>query len=150
MATSNPLRPTTYLRVYPTINSTFFLLSISPTFVLFSGKLSRPKPLCWAKICSPGPYTQHPWRCSYAHFALGVDADVQLKSCVPIRAKIEISPKGYITLGVKSEIEKIFLICPKLLINAELYGIGPKAEEMDTIKFGKPICNPCGQCCSSY
>jgi hypothetical protein len=79
-----------------------------------------------------------------------VEANVQLKSRIPIGAKVEISSKGSITLGVKAEIEKIFSICPKLLINAELYGIGPKAEEKDTIKFGKPICNPCGQCCSIY
>jgi hypothetical protein len=47
------------------------------------------------------------------------------------------------TLGVMAEIEKIFSICPKLLIiNAELYGIGPKAEEKDTIKIGMLICNP--------
>ncbi len=39
----------------------------------------------------------------------------------------------------KLEIEKIFSICPKLLINAELYG--PKAEKKDTITLGKPICN---------
>jgi hypothetical protein len=51
---------------------------------------------------------------------------------------------------VKAEIEKIFSICPKLLINAEFYGIGPKAEEKDTIKFLKPISNPCGQCCGIY
>jgi hypothetical protein len=30
--------------------------------------------------------------------------------------------KGF-TLGVKAEIEKIFAICFKLLINAELYGL---------------------------
>jgi hypothetical protein len=28
--------------------------------------------------------------------------------------------------------------------------IGPKAEKMDTIKFGKPICNPWHQCSSIY
>jgi hypothetical protein len=31
------------------------------------------------------------------------------------------APKGF-TLGVKAEIEKNFSICPKVLINAELYG----------------------------
>jgi hypothetical protein len=36
--------------------------------------------------------------------------------------KIEISPKGF-RLGVKAEREKNFSICPKLLINAELYGL---------------------------
>jgi hypothetical protein len=39
------------------------------------------------------------------------------------QAKVEInSPKGF-TLGVKAEIEKIFSIYLKLLINAELYGL---------------------------
>jgi len=28
------------------------------------------------------------------------------------------------TLGIKAELEKIISICPKLLINAELYGLG--------------------------
>jgi hypothetical protein len=42
--------------------------------------------------------------------------------------KLKLAPKGF-TLGVKAEIEKkIFSICPKLLRNAELYGlvISPK------------------------
>jgi hypothetical protein len=34
---------------------------------------------------------------------------------------LKSAPKGF-TSGVKAEIEKIFSICPKLLINAELYG----------------------------
>jgi len=56
------------------------------------------------------------------------------------------------TLGVKADIEKNFSICPKLVINAEHYGlaIGPKAEKKDTIKFGRPICNPWDQCSSIY
>jgi hypothetical protein len=33
-----------------------------------------------------------------------------------------MNPKGF-TLGVKGETEKIFPICPKLVINAELYGL---------------------------
>jgi hypothetical protein len=86
-----------------------------------------------------------------AHLTLGVKANVQLKSSIPIDAKVEISPKDF-TLGVKAKIEKNFSICcPKLLINAELYGlcIGPKADQKtkDTImEFGKPICNPLAQC----
>ncbi len=40
----------------------------------------------------------------------------------PIGAKVEIGLKGF-TLGVKAEIEKIFLISPKLLINVELYSL---------------------------
>ncbi len=55
-------------------------------------------------------------------FTLGVRADVQPKSSIPIGGKVEIGPKGC-TLGVKSELEKIFSICPKLIINAELYGL---------------------------
>jgi hypothetical protein len=34
----------------------------------------------------------------------------------------QLSPKGF-TLGVKAEIGKIFSICPKLLMNAEIYGV---------------------------
>jgi hypothetical protein len=51
------------------------------------------------------------------------------------------------TLGVKAEIEKMFSICPKLLINAELYGLvlAPRLKKKDIIEFGKPICNPWGQ-----
>jgi hypothetical protein len=67
--------------------------------------------------------------------------NVQLKSSIPIGAKVEASPKGF-TLGVTAEIEKIFSICPKLLINAELYGLllAPRLKNKDTIEFGKPIC----------
>jgi hypothetical protein len=36
--------------------------------------------------------------------------------------KVDVSPKGF-TLRVKAEIEKIFSICPKLLINDELHGL---------------------------
>jgi hypothetical protein len=57
-----------------------------------------------------------------AHFTLGVKANVQLKSSIPIGAKVEISPKGF-KLGVKAEIGKTFSICPKLVINAEFYGL---------------------------
>jgi hypothetical protein len=46
------------------------------------------------------------------------------KSSIPIGEKVEIIPKGF-PLGVKAEREKkkTFSICPKLLINAELYGL---------------------------
>jgi hypothetical protein len=42
---------------------------------------------------------------SKAHFTLGVGANVQPKSSIPIGAKVEISPKGF-TQGIKAEIEK--------------------------------------------
>jgi predicted thioesterase len=44
-------------------------------------------------------------------FTLGVRANVQHESSIPIGAKVEISPKGF-TLGVKAEIEKKNSICP--------------------------------------
>jgi hypothetical protein len=46
-----------------------------------------------------------------ARFTLGVRANVQPKSSIPIGAQVEISAKG-LTLGVKVGIEKIFSICP--------------------------------------
>jgi hypothetical protein len=49
-----------------------------------------------------------------ACFTLGVRANVQPKSSIPIGAKVKISPKGF-TLGVKAEIEKKISICSKLL-----------------------------------
>jgi len=45
-------------------------------------------------------------------FTLGVRANVQPKSSIPIGAKVEISPKGF-TQGVKAEIGKKNSICPK-------------------------------------
>jgi len=42
---------------------------------------------------------------SKAHFTQGVKAKVQLKSNIPIDAKVEISPKGF-TLGVEAKLEK--------------------------------------------
>jgi len=53
-------------------------------------------------------------------FTLGVSANVQPKSSIPIGAKVEISPEGF-TLGVKAEIEKNLFIVPQVQINAELY-----------------------------
>jgi hypothetical protein len=46
-----------------------------------------------------------------------------------IDAKVEIRPKGF-TLGVKAELPKMFSICPKVLINAELDGLllAPRLE----------------------
>jgi hypothetical protein len=77
-----------------------------------------------------------------AHFTVGVRANVQSKSSISIGAKVEISRNGF-TLGVKAELEKTFSICPKLLINAELYGLilAPRLDK-GTIEFGRPICNP--------
>jgi len=87
-----------------------------------------------------------------AGFTLGVRADVQPRLGIPIGAKVEIGPKGF-TPGVKTEIEKIFSICPKLLINAEPYGLvlAPISKAKKGYQWiGKPICNPWGQCTSIY
>jgi len=54
-----------------------------------------------------------------SHFTLGVRANVQTKSSIPIGAKVEISPNGF-TLGVKAEIEKKLFSLLQVLINAEL------------------------------
>jgi hypothetical protein len=53
---------------------------------------------------------------------LGFRAKVQLKSSIPICAKVEMSQKGF-TLRVKVEIFLKISICPKLLVNSELYGL---------------------------
>jgi len=37
--------------------------------------------------------------------------------------KLKSAPRAFFTLGVKAEIEKKNSICPKLLVNAELYGL---------------------------
>jgi hypothetical protein len=55
-------------------------------------------------------------------FTLGVRANVQPKSSIPIGAKVEISTQGF-TLGVKADIKKNFSICPELVLNAEHYGL---------------------------
>ncbi len=82
---------------------------------------------------------------SKSSFTQGVKPKVQLKSNIPIDAKVEISLKGF-TLGVKVELEKIFSICPNLLINVELYNIvlAPRLKK-DNNQFGQRICNPLGQ-----
>jgi hypothetical protein len=56
---------------------------------------------------------------------------------------VEISPKGF-TLGVKVEREKNFSICPKLLINAELYGLVlvPKAGKKIPSNLGGQFATP--------
>jgi hypothetical protein len=57
-----------------------------------------------------------------AFFTRTVRANVQTKSSIPIGAKVEISRKCF-TQGLKAEIEKKNSSCPKLLTNAERYGL---------------------------
>jgi len=78
-------------------------------------------------------------------------ANVQPKSSIPIGAKVEISPKGF-TLGVKADIEKNFSICPKLLINAELYGLvlAPRLKKRIPSNLGGHFATLGGQCSSIY
>jgi hypothetical protein len=54
-----------------------------------------------------------------AHFTLGMKANVQPKSSIPISVKVKI--KGF-TLGVKVKIEKKNSIYRQVLINVKLYG----------------------------
>ncbi len=57
-------------------------------------------------------------------------------------------PALYQSLGVKAEIEKVCSICPKLLINAGLYGLllAPRLNEDSYIRneFGKANLQPLG------
>ncbi len=93
-----------------------------------------------------------------AHFTQEVKANVQLKSSIPIHAKVEISPpqelyttsQGWnrkdLFKSASQVINKCWILWPCI--------IGPKAEKnkkkKDTIEFGKPICNPCSQFLSIY
>jgi len=54
-----------------------------------------------------------------------------------MHAKVEMSPKGF-TLGVKAELEKIFSICPNLLINVELYDLvlAPRLKKRISTNLG--------------
>jgi hypothetical protein len=83
-------------------------------------------------------------------FTLGVRANVQSKSSIPIGAKVEIGLKGF-TLEVKAEIGKIFLISPKLLVNAELYSLilTPRLKE-GYHPIWEANLQPLGQCSSIY
>jgi hypothetical protein len=58
--------------------------------------------------------------------------------------KLKSALRALFTLGVKPELEKIFSICPKLLINAELDGLvlAPRLKKKDTIQFGRPKKKP--------
>ncbi len=47
--------------------------------------------------------------------------------------KIRYDSKAHFTLGVKAKIEKIFSICPELVINAELFGLELAARMKKTI-----------------
>jgi hypothetical protein len=85
-----------------------------------------------------------------AHFTLGVRPNVQTKSSIPIRAKVEISPKGF-TAGQGRNRKKLFNL-PQVLINAELYGVvlARRQKKKDNIKIGRAICNAWGGCSSIY
>jgi len=73
-----------------------------------------------------------------AHFTLGVRANVQTKSSIPIGAKVEISPKGF-TLGVKGRNRKKLFNLPQVQINAELYGVvlAPRQKKKIPSKLGR-------------
>jgi hypothetical protein len=81
-----------------------------------------------------------------ARFTLGVRANVQPKCSIPIGAKVEIGPKGF-TLGVKAENRKKLFNLPQVtdkMLNFYGFVLAPMLKKKDTIKFGRPICNPWG------
>jgi hypothetical protein len=50
---------------------------------------------------------------------------------------LKSAPTGF-TLGVEAELEKVFSICPRLLINAELYGLvlAPRLKKEVSLNLG--------------
>jgi hypothetical protein len=57
------------------------------------------------KRCNQNVCTTLSWLSSQVRFTLGVRANVQPKSSIPICVKVEINPKGF-TLIIKVDIEK--------------------------------------------
>jgi hypothetical protein len=76
-----------------------------------------------------------------AHFTQGVkgQGSTQIKHYLLVQ-KLKSAPKGFYTRSLRLELGKFFSICPKLLINAELYGLvlAPRLKK-DTNEFVKPI-----------
>jgi hypothetical protein len=66
--------------------------------------------------------------------------------------KLKSAPRDLFTLGVKAEILKIFSICPKLLINAEFYGLvlAPRLKKRLPLNLGSQFASLWGQCSSIY
>jgi hypothetical protein len=60
-----------------------------------------------------------------------------------LEQELKSAPKGF-TLGVKAEIEKIFSICPKLLINAKLHGLvlAPTLKRRIPMNLGSQFATP--------
>ncbi len=82
-------------------------------------------------------------------FTLGVRANFQSNSTIPIGAKVEISPNGF-TLGVKAEREKKNLFnLPQV---TKLYGLVSTQgwKKRIPLHLGSPICNLWGQCSNIY
>jgi len=79
-------------------------------------------------------------------------AYIQPKSSIPIGGKVEISSNGFFTLWVNATLEKIFSICPQVTNKCwALWALyWPQGWKKDTIEFGRPICNPWGQCSNIY
>jgi hypothetical protein len=67
------------------------------------------------------------------------------QSIPTIGAKVEIGPKGF-TLGVKAEIPKKNSICPKLLINDEVYGLvlAPRLKKRIQLNLRGQFAQPLG------
>ncbi len=66
-----------------------------------------------------------------------VYSDLQSTQAFLLVQKLKSVPTGF-TLGVEAELEKVFSICPKLLINAELYGLvlAPRLKKEVSLNLG--------------
>jgi hypothetical protein len=64
---------------------------------------------------------------------------------------LKSAPKAF-TLGVKAELEKIFSICPKLLIMLNFYGLvlAPRLKKRIPSKLGGQFATLGNQCFSIY
>ncbi len=113
---------------------------MSPPFYLFCAQIMCSIVFEWIYFGTPGLLQNR---------SRGGSGFVSLGLFMAQRTKISCQSKIYFTLGINPEIgnPKKFNLPPKLLINAELYGliVAPRLEKNDTIQFGKPICNPWGQ-----
>jgi hypothetical protein len=93
-------------------NRTFYcIMFILTTFWKESLKRKNPKNMSFVLIntflkrCNQNVCTTLSWLSSQVRFTLGVRANVQPKSSIPICVKVEINPKGF-TLIIKVDIEK--------------------------------------------
>jgi hypothetical protein len=78
-------------------------------------------------------------------------ANVQLQSNIHFSEKVEISPKGFTLRGNVVIETKTFQSIISYFSMLDFMAITyPQGKQIDTNKFGKPICNPWGHCSMIY